>query len=187
MPLVPYTNASSKSPYESGYDHGCDDADILDPDDRYINQPEKGPNFHTDEFMSGYNDGYDECSNGGDSDGSESSNGDNEDNRRSTSNNDNFIIEVIFVDGYPDRIGATHVYIQDYPHYGFRTDLRDIFDIHSDNPKSSYTFEIAVPKGLIDERQQFYICMEMTDVDLATACYPGENGPEEPERIEIIV
>jgi hypothetical protein len=55
-------NAGGKSPYESGYDHGCDDADISDPDDRYINQPEKGPSFHTVEFMRGYNDGYDECS-----------------------------------------------------------------------------------------------------------------------------
>jgi hypothetical protein len=54
--------ATSKSPYESGYDHGCDDADISDPDDRYINQPEKGPDFHTNEFMGGYNDGYDACS-----------------------------------------------------------------------------------------------------------------------------
>jgi hypothetical protein len=55
--------ASSKSPYESGYDHGCDDADISDPDNRYINQPEKGQSFHTDEFMHGYNDGYDDCQN----------------------------------------------------------------------------------------------------------------------------
>lgn len=60
--------ASSSSPYDSGYDHGCDDADISDPDDRYINQPEKGPSFHTNEFMRGYNDGYDACSDG-DSDG----------------------------------------------------------------------------------------------------------------------
>jgi hypothetical protein len=58
-------SASSKSPYESGYDHGCDDADISDPNDRYINQPEKGPSFHTNEFMRGYNDGYDDCSGGG--------------------------------------------------------------------------------------------------------------------------
>src|SRR5688572_1717279 len=54
--------ASSISPYDSGYDHGCDDADISDPDDRYINQPGKGPSFHTDEFMSGYDNGYDNCS-----------------------------------------------------------------------------------------------------------------------------
>jgi hypothetical protein len=32
-------SAGGKSPYESGYNHGCDDADISDPDDRYINQP----------------------------------------------------------------------------------------------------------------------------------------------------
>jgi hypothetical protein len=54
------TNASS-DPYDSGYDHGCNDAGISDPSDRYINQPEKGPSFHTDIFMQGYYDGYDEC------------------------------------------------------------------------------------------------------------------------------
>jgi hypothetical protein len=50
--------------YESGYDHGCDDARIADPSDRYINQPGKGPSFHTDEFMDGYYDGFYECSTG---------------------------------------------------------------------------------------------------------------------------
>ena len=39
-----------------------DHADISDPDNRYINQPEKGPSFHTDEFMDGYDNGYVECS-----------------------------------------------------------------------------------------------------------------------------
>lgn len=53
-------NASS-DPYDSGYDHGCDDAGILDPSDGYINQPEKGPSFHTGTFMQGYYDGYDAC------------------------------------------------------------------------------------------------------------------------------
>lgn len=62
--------AGGRSPYESGYDHGCDDAGISDPGERYINQPEKGPSFHTDEFMDGYNDGYDECSSGGGADSS---------------------------------------------------------------------------------------------------------------------
>jgi hypothetical protein len=56
--------AGGKSPYESGYDHGCDDADISDPDDRYINQPERGPSFHTDAFMRGYNAGFNACSEG---------------------------------------------------------------------------------------------------------------------------
>jgi hypothetical protein len=63
--LQQVANASSKSPYESGRDHGCEDVDISDVGDRYINQPEKGPSFHTNEFMRGYNDGYDECSGGG--------------------------------------------------------------------------------------------------------------------------
>lgn len=47
--------ATSKSPYDSGYDHGYEDADISDPNNRYINQPKRGPSFHTHEFMRGYN------------------------------------------------------------------------------------------------------------------------------------
>ena len=35
---------------------------ISDVGDRYINQDEKGPSFHTNEFMRGYNSGYDDCS-----------------------------------------------------------------------------------------------------------------------------
>jgi len=57
------TTYASNDPYDSGYDHGCNDARILDPSDRYINQPEKGPSFHTDAFMQGYYDGYDICTN----------------------------------------------------------------------------------------------------------------------------
>jgi hypothetical protein len=62
--FIPTGDASSKSPSESGYDHGCNDAEISDPEDRYINQPEKGPRLHTNEFMRGYNDGYDDCPGG---------------------------------------------------------------------------------------------------------------------------
>ena len=36
---------SSIDAYDSGYDHGCDDAGISNPDNRYINQPEKGQLF----------------------------------------------------------------------------------------------------------------------------------------------
>jgi hypothetical protein len=53
----------TKSPFESGYSHGCNDADIIDLSDRYINQPGKGPSFHTEEFMRGYDTGYNACSN----------------------------------------------------------------------------------------------------------------------------
>jgi hypothetical protein len=49
------------SSYESGYVHGCEDSRTTDFSDRYINQPGKGPSFHTDEFMRGYDAGYNEC------------------------------------------------------------------------------------------------------------------------------
>ena len=51
-------------PYKSGYNHGCSDAKISNPDNRYINQPGKGANYHTTEFLRGYNDGFETCSNG---------------------------------------------------------------------------------------------------------------------------
>jgi hypothetical protein len=53
----------TKSAFESGYGHGCNDAGISDFSDRYINQPRKGPSFHTEEFMRGYDTGYSACSN----------------------------------------------------------------------------------------------------------------------------
>jgi hypothetical protein len=56
--------ASESSAYESGRDHGCDDA-RLNPSDRYINEPGKGPSFHTNEFMSGYYDGLNSCGGSG--------------------------------------------------------------------------------------------------------------------------
>lgn len=52
---------NSTTPYDSGYEHGCDDAYISDPSDRYINQREKGPSYHTEEFMDGYYQGFDDC------------------------------------------------------------------------------------------------------------------------------
>jgi hypothetical protein len=56
--------ASESSPYDSGYDHGCDDAGRSESD-KYINQPERGPSFHTEEFMSGYYDGLNRCGDSG--------------------------------------------------------------------------------------------------------------------------
>jgi hypothetical protein len=60
--------ASESSPYDSGYDHGCDDAGRSESD-KYINQPERGPSFHTQEFMNGYYAGLNACSSGGSSSG----------------------------------------------------------------------------------------------------------------------
>ncbi len=61
QPLSP-VSVYAQSPYESGYDHGCDDAKISDSSEFYINQPEKGPSFHTSEFMNGYYAGFNSCS-----------------------------------------------------------------------------------------------------------------------------
>ena len=52
---------SNTSAYNSGFSHGCSDAKISDSSKRYINQPGKGSNYHTSEFMRGYNDGSDSC------------------------------------------------------------------------------------------------------------------------------
>jgi hypothetical protein len=53
--------AKKGTPFQAGYDHGCNDAKVTFSA-RYINQPGKGSNFHTQEFMSGYNRGFSICS-----------------------------------------------------------------------------------------------------------------------------
>ncbi len=61
--LTPYVYASDA--YDSGYDHGCDDSDFRYPGDRYVNQPGNGPSKQSDEFMSGYEDGFNACNDKG--------------------------------------------------------------------------------------------------------------------------
>ncbi len=57
---IPSMQVQAKSPYDSGYDHGCDDASTFDKD-KYIHQKGKGSSFHTEEFMNGYNAGFSDC------------------------------------------------------------------------------------------------------------------------------
>lgn len=59
--LVRHGAIAKGTPFQAGYDHGCSDAK-LPFSKRYINQPGKGPQFHTQEFMSGYNAGFSACS-----------------------------------------------------------------------------------------------------------------------------
>ena len=67
--------------HTSGYNRGCSDAQISDPSERYINQPGKGSDFHSDAFMQAYNDGFDACSgNSNRNDNSGSSSGDSNSN-----------------------------------------------------------------------------------------------------------
>jgi hypothetical protein len=48
------------TPFQAGYDHGCSDAK-LPFSASYINEPDKGHRFHTQEFMNGYNTGFSAC------------------------------------------------------------------------------------------------------------------------------
>lgn len=94
--------ASEESPYDSGYDRGCDDARISDPDDRYINKDGKGADNHTNEFMDGYNDGYDSCGGGNldrGSDDNENNNENNNENENSQSQSQNQGIYICHVNG----------------------------------------------------------------------------------------
>jgi hypothetical protein len=61
--IIQSAMATKGTPYDAGYDHGCSDAK-LPFSARYINEPDKGPSFHTQEFMSGYNAGFSACSGG---------------------------------------------------------------------------------------------------------------------------
>jgi hypothetical protein len=114
--VVDNTTALGSSPYDSGYDHGCDDAKISDPNDRYINQPEKGPSFHTNEFMRGYNDGYDNCSGNSSSDvggsTSRSDDNDNDEDNGSTNNENKFKVMVTFLEGEDRNFSDVRLYIQ---------------------------------------------------------------------------
>ena len=63
--------------------HGCIDAQISNPSERYINQSEKGPGFHSEAFMQAYNEGFDACS------GNSNQNLNDNDNSGSSSDNSN--------------------------------------------------------------------------------------------------
>jgi hypothetical protein len=47
------------SPYSSGYSHGCDDGKLGFR--KYLNTPGYGIDYHTPEFMQGYDKGYKAC------------------------------------------------------------------------------------------------------------------------------
>jgi hypothetical protein len=48
------------TPFDAGYSHGCSDANKPESA-KYINKPDKGQSFHTEEFMRGYKDGIRAC------------------------------------------------------------------------------------------------------------------------------
>jgi hypothetical protein len=87
--LSPLEQQVYAAAHTSGYNHGCSDAQISNPSDRYINQPEKGSSFHSDAFMQTYNEGFGACSGGHIqlvNDNSDSSSGDSNSNSNSNDN-----------------------------------------------------------------------------------------------------
>lgn len=168
--FMPLAHASEDDPYQSGYEHGCDDAGISDPSERYINQPGKGPSFHTGSFMRGYNDGFDACSDGV-----------GEDNN--AENND--------VGGNLRIIATLDMGTYGNQYCGSRT-----FDIRV-YVQSELTQEKIVGacdgqettfSGLdVDSGSSFRVCAFGNDLDLS-GCRTDVNGPEsEPERLIVRV
>ena len=62
--LADAKNEGGPKAYKSGYSHGCDDVGLPE-DEKYINQPEKGPRYHSQDFMDGYYNGYSTCKEAG--------------------------------------------------------------------------------------------------------------------------
>jgi len=120
--------------YNSGYTHGCSDAKISDISERYINQLEKGPNFHTFEFMRGYDDGFEVCTNA---------------NNKTTSNPQGFFKIIIQVTNQlpSDIYGGLTVSIDHYPKNIFKL-AHDIYFPAGQTVLKEFTFKSTeVPVG----------------------------------------
>lgn len=168
-PSILQVNASNDSPYNSGYDHGCDDAAISNASERYINQPGKGPSFHTGEFMNGYYDGFDACSDGA---GDE-----NAENNAAAGNLR--VIANLDMGSYGNQYCASRtfdmrVYVQ--------SELAQEKIVGACDDQETTFSGLDVPTG-----SSFKVCAYGNDLDLS-GCKTAVNGPEsEPERVIIRV
>jgi hypothetical protein len=168
--FTPLSYASQDDPYESGYNHGCEDAGISDPSERYINQPGKGPSFHTGSFMNGYYDGFNACSDGvGDDNNAENNAVDG--NLRVIATLDMGTYGNQYCD---DRTFDMWVYV--------RSELAQERIIGAcDGQETTFS-------GLdVGSSSSFRICAYGNELDLS-GCRTGVNGPEsEPERLTISI
>jgi hypothetical protein len=168
--LTPLSYASDNDPYQSGYNHGCDDAGISDSSERYINQPDKGPSFHTSSFMRGYNDGFDACSDGvGDDNNAE--NNEIDGNLR--------VIATLDMGTYGNQYCDTRtfdmrIYVQ--------SELTQEKVVGACDGQETTFSGLNVGSG-----SSFRVCAFGNDLDLS-GCRTDVNGPEsEPERITISI
>jgi len=150
------TPIQNQKNYDSGYSHGCKDAKITIPSQRYINQPNKGSNFHTNDFNEGYRDGFDACLKSGGANNCQ--------NGMCTltpvypglptesNNNGKFVVKVKIVDD-PNFAGPSDVdlYVKEYPQYSDKNiDLIDaMYDDDMSTPDGQYATQIEMPSGLI--------------------------------------
>ncbi|MPZ07037.1 MAG: hypothetical protein GEU26_11595 [Nitrososphaeraceae archaeon] len=159
--------ASNDSPYSSGYDHGCNDAAISDPSERYINQPGKGPSFHTGEFMNGYYDGFDACSDGAGDVGNNAADG----NLR--------VITSLDMGTYGNQYCASRtfdmrIYVQS------ELTQEKIVGACEDQETTFNGLNVATGSS-------FRVCAYGNDLDLS-GCKTAINGPEsKPERVTVRV
>jgi hypothetical protein len=169
-PTMTQVYASNISPYNSGYSHGCEDAIISNVSERYINQPGKGPSFHTEEFMSGYNNGFNACSDDvGDDDSAENNTVDG--NLR--------VIVSLDMGTYGNqycnsRTFDMRVYIQS------ELAQEKLVGACEDQETTFTGLDVASDSS-------FTVCAYGNDLDLS-GCKTAINGPEsEPERVIIRV
>ena len=69
--LIATSQLAAATPYSDGYSHGCDDGKV--GYHKYLDTPGKEIDFHTTEFMQGYDTGYGTCFTPSGSDGASTS------------------------------------------------------------------------------------------------------------------
>jgi hypothetical protein len=170
LEFIPLSYASQNDPYESGYDHGCDDAEISDPSERYINQPGKGPSFHTGNFMSGYNDGFDACSDGI---------GDNNNAENNAVDGNLRVIATLDMGTYGNQYCDSRTF--DMRVYVQSKLAQEKIVGACDGQETTFI-------GLnVDSDSSFRVCAYGNDLELS-GCRTAVNGPEpEPERVTVSV
>ena len=161
-------NGPDNLPYKSGYNHGCSDAKISNPDNRYINQPGKGANYHTNEFMRGYNDGFEKCSNGS--------------NQPPSTSKGTFKVIVEVTNQSPrDILGGIVVSVDHSPENIVKADYRIYFP-GGEIVSKTFTFKSSdVPVGT-----EFEVNIDYGD-DYNQRQF-GENSPEKrPEKVQFAI
>ena len=110
--LIATSQLAAATPYSDGYLHGCDDGKI--GYHRYLNTPGKGIDFHTSEFMQGYDTGYETCFTPSGSDGASTSESSlDSDTGNTLTSCDKLQHTIEYCNGY--RAGAVQADVDDDP------------------------------------------------------------------------